>query len=180
MRLSWPKVRSMPACRSSLAPRVVSQAVAATAKAATVTEATTRRVSRLRRIGTSSAGLGRVGVEVVGHLVAHAVDGEQVAGFRAGLDLAPQVHDVDVDGAIEGVVVETEGLGEQLLAAERPARLGGQAGQDGELGRRAVDERPRPPHLVAHGVDLELADPVTAARPPWAAIASAVGPPQHG
>src|SRR5919109_1830709 len=115
-----------PRTRSAV-PREVSQAVAPTAATAMAIVASSSRARRLRnRRGSlgpvlGSRAIGRLGV--IGNLVAHAVDREQVPGRAVVvLDLAPQVHDVDVHRAVQRVVVEPEGSVEQLLAGPGPAR----------------------------------------------------------
>ena len=91
---------------------------------------------------------------VVGETVTHAVDGQHVARpARVGLDLAAQVLDVRVDGAlvrVEGDAVERV---EELGTGEDPAGPCGHRGQQPELGRRQVDDRAG--HLGAHARQVE-------------------------
>src|ERR1700750_464214 len=90
-------VRAWP-CSCWIAPEVVraaSQAVAAIEAPATSADRTNSRRRRLRRIGAR------------GQLVADAVDRHQPRrAARLVLDLLPQVHHVDVDGALGDVAVE--------------------------------------------------------------------------
>src|ERR1044071_3220094 len=97
-------VRSSSPCSWLLVARPVSQAVAPMAQAATASDSASRRTSRLG--GFTSLPQGRLrriaGRQVVGHLVADAVDREEIARVRRLLlDLAPQIHHMDVNGAIE-------------------------------------------------------------------------------
>ena len=69
--------------------------------------------------------------------IANAVDGLHVAGPSAvRLNLAAQVGDVHVHGAVETVEVIAENAVDNLFAGEGPARRGGQHGQQAELGWR--------------------------------------------
>src|SRR5215207_7144492 len=123
-----------------------------TAPRATARESPRNRSRTLRRIR---------GHHLVGELVAHPVHGLQVRRARGlRLDLLAQVHHVYVDRPVEHVVVEPEGVLEQLLPGECPPRGRGQAGEDLELRRGDLDRLAAQPYFVPHRVDLELADPV--------------------
>src|SRR5213593_4224142 len=78
-----------------------------------------------------------------GELVAHPVHGEDVArAARIRLDLPPDVLDVRVDGALEGIDVGAAHRVEQLRAGEDAAWLSRELGEQQKLGRRQIDRRP--------------------------------------
>src|SRR5712691_1631503 len=90
----------------------------------------------------------------VGSLVAHAVDGEDVARVaRVRLELAAQVLDVRVDGAVEALTrLAAHGV-EELRAREDAAGMPGQRGQELELRGREVDGGAFPRDAQARGVE---------------------------
>ena len=93
-----------------------------------------------------------------GQLVADAVHRQQVARLAAGLDLAAQVRDVDVDGAIVAVVVGAERARDQLVAREHASRMARERFEQPELGRRQRHGLAGDTDLPRPDVDLEIAD----------------------
>src|SRR5688500_39477 len=85
-----------------------------------------------------------------------------VAGLRRiGLDLVPNVADVDVDGALvllERVVVVADQL-EQLRSRVHPARSGGKVPEQIELGRGQTDALAVTCHTPPLEVDDEVLSP---------------------
>src|SRR5688572_22237311 len=128
-------------------------AMADTTRPTSATEpmASTRRVLRRWKTaaqprGKCSRPLGSVrsarSASVFGEGIPDAPHRPDVAGLgRIGLDLVPDVADVDIDGALvllERVVVVAHQL-EQLAAGVDPAGPGGQVAQQVELGGRQAD-----------------------------------------
>src|SRR4051812_43574501 len=70
-----------------------------------------------------------------GQAVAKTVRSQDGPRLTRRVDLAAQVGDVDVDGAIEPLVVRAEHPGDQFLTSEDPSRCGGERREQPELGR---------------------------------------------
>src|ERR1700728_3662151 len=93
----------------------------------------------------------------VAQAVADPLHGDDVALAVRRFELAAEGGDVGVDGPLARLALRPPGP-DQLAAAERPA---GMAGQGGEEAVRAGAERHLPPrhaHPVAARIDLQLAD----------------------
>ena len=118
------------------------------------------RMPSSRRSGSASGGAAAAGPSPAGaHPVSDAADGaDEVRGARVVGELAAQVGDVDVDEVVVAEPVLAPHALEQLRAAERDARLGGQRVEQveldpGELERDAVEL-----DLAGRGVDRQRAE----------------------
>src|SRR5579859_4961900 len=80
-------------------------------------------------------------------------------GGGAGIvaDLLPEIADMGVDGAVEGVALAAFDAIEQQVAGEDPARLGGEFGQKVEFGAGQIQRLSVKGSGAPCGVDLERA-----------------------
>src|SRR5205823_9623189 len=91
--------------------------------------------------------------------IAHAEHREQIAWIvRIRLDLAAQVLDVRVDGALIGLERNPANRTQQLSAAEDTPWLAHHGRQQLELGWRQLDPAPADRQLHAWHVELDVAD----------------------
>src|ERR671933_228103 len=91
--------------------------------------------------------------------VADPAHGEQALRVRrVALDLAAQVRDVDVAGALVAYVGAVPEVLHDLAAAEDALRLGGKEREQPELRRGQAHALAVDPHLVAGQVEAERAD----------------------
>src|SRR6266540_6749075 len=97
-------------------------------------------------------------LNVVGKLIPDPIDCEDVARVAGiGLELAAQILDVRVHGAVESGVVHVVRQLQELRASERAARLAGQDRQQVELGRGQLDRRSADAHAATLEVDRQVA-----------------------
>src|SRR5687768_13704889 len=97
--------------------------------------------------------------------VSHAAYAEKKPRFRGiALDLAAQVDDVCIDGAVGHVDAALPCGIEQLIAAQHPAPALDERVEQAELDRRDLDRPAVPPHFAAREVDFDLTERVRLLR----------------
>ena len=120
-----------------------------------------QRVQRplARRIDVGMAGLHREHLATVLEIEAQARHRDHIAWVaRLRLDLFAQVHDVNIYGAFQALIIVAKGLFQQIQAAERAARLLDQDLKQAELGWRQIDDLVFRSQFVPHKVHHHVAE----------------------
>ena len=122
------------------------RAASATATTAAIASRLTAIIIRRRKLE----------ITAVSEAVADSVNRDNIAVLAVGLDLASQVGDVDVDGAVHAIEVGAKGASQQFLASEYAPRRSGQHFQKAKLCRGKSNRLPTEMHTAAPAVDFQL------------------------